>query len=89
MPLTQEKKKVLIEKFGKDESDTGATEVQVALLTERIAHLTAHFGTHKKDHHSRHGLYKLIGQRRKLLRYLQNKEVVRYRALIKELELRG
>ena len=89
MPLSQEKKRVLIEKFGKDESDTGTTEVQVALLTERIAQLTAHFGTHKKDHHSRHGLYKLIGQRRKLLRYLQNKEVVRYRALIKELGLRG
>ena len=89
MPLAKEKKAELIKKFGENEDDTGSTEVQIALLTERIAQLTVHFGTHKKDHHSRYGLYKLIGQRRRLLRYLQNKDVVRYRALIKELGLRG
>ena len=89
MPLARETKSALTERFGKNENDTGNTEVQIALLTERIAQLTVHFGTHKKDHHSRHGLYKLIGQRRKLLRYLRDKEVVRYRALIKELGIRG
>lgn len=89
MPLPQEKKKELVEKFGKNESDSGATEVQIALLTERIAQLTEHFGTHKKDHHSRNGLYKLIGQRRKLLRYLQNKDVTRHRSLVKKLKIRG
>jgi len=89
VPLPQEKKKELVEKFGKNESDSGATEVQIALLTERIAQLTEHFGTHKKDHHSRNGLYKLIGQRRKLLRYLQNKDVTRHRSLVKKLKIRG
>ena len=89
MPLSDEKKQELIERFGKHENDTGATEVQVALLTERIAQLTAHFATHKKDHHSRQGLYKLIGQRRRLLRYLQDRDVVGYRSLIKELGIRG
>lgn len=89
MPLTKERKHALAEQFGKDENNTGATEVQVALLTERIAQLTVHFETHKKDNHSRHGLYKLIGQRRRLLGYLQNKDVSRYRTLINELKLRG
>jgi small subunit ribosomal protein S15 len=89
VPLAKEKKKALVEEFGENAEDTGNTEVQVALLTARIAQLTTHFETHKRDHHSRHGLYKLIGQRRKLLRYLQNKDVVRYRALVKELGIRG
>ena len=87
--MTKEKKQALTEQFGKQENDTGATEVQVALVTERIAQLTAHFETHKKDHHSRHGLHKLIGQRRRLLRYLRNEDVTRYRALIKRLGIRG
>jgi small subunit ribosomal protein S15 len=70
------------------EKDTGSPEVQVALLTERIQYLTAHFNTHKKDHHSRQGMLKLVGQRRRLLDYLKKKDVERYRALIARLGLR-
>jgi small subunit ribosomal protein S15 len=70
------------------ETDTGSPEVQVAILTERIAHLTEHLRVHKKDHHSRSGLLKLVGRRRKLLRYLQENDVERYRALIAKLGLR-
>lgn len=88
MALTKEDKQELINKFGKSAGDTGKTEVQVAILTEKIKYLTDHLKTHKKDHHSRRGLLKLVGQRRRLLRYLTKKDVMRYRAVIKELGLR-
>ncbi len=88
MSLTKEKTQEIINKFGKDEKDTGSTEVQVALLTHRILHLTDHLKTHGEDHHSRRGLLKLVGQRRRLLNYLAKKDIERYRSLIKELGLR-
>jgi len=80
--------KELIDKFGRNESDTGRTEVQVAVLTNRINYLTEHFKIHSKDHHSRRGLLKLVGRRRRLLRYLAGKNIDRYRKLIAELGLR-
>ena len=88
MVLTAEDKKEVIGKFKLHEGDTGSTEVQVALLTNRISYLTEHFKTHKKDHHSRRGLLKLVGQRRRLLNYLKNKDVHRYRNLIEALGIR-
>ena len=88
MTLTQERKQELIEKFGDNATDTGKTEVQVALLTERINELTVHLRTHAKDHHSRRGLLMLIGQRRRFLNYLRKTDLERYRALIRELGLR-
>ena len=88
MAQTTEKKKEIIEKFKIHETDTGSCEVQIALLTERIVYLTEHFKTHSKDHHSRRGLLKLVGQRRSLIKYLQKKDVVKYRALILELGIR-
>ncbi len=88
MTLTQEKKAELIAKFGDSPQDTGKTEVQVALLTERINQLTDHLRTHKKDHHSRRGLLMLVGQRRRFLNYLQRDDLERYRSLVKELGLR-
>lgn len=88
MPLHAERKRELIEKFKQHESDTGSPEVQVALLTDRITYLTEHFKTHKKDHHSRRGLLKLVGQRRRLLDYLKRCNVERYRAIVKALGLR-
>jgi len=81
-------KKDIIAKHGRDEKDTGSPEVQVALLTARINHLTEHLRTHKKDFHSRRGLLKLVGQRRGLLDYIRKQDVVKYRALIAELGLR-
>ncbi|HHQ68980.1 MAG TPA: 30S ribosomal protein S15, partial [Halothiobacillaceae bacterium] len=75
-------------KFGKTATDTGSPEVQVALLTQRITQLTEHFASHKKDHHSRRGLLKLVNQRRKLLDYLKGKDLGRYQKLIAELGLR-
>lgn len=81
-------KNEIIEKFKIHPSDTGSSEVQIALLTDRIKYLTEHFKTHKKDHHSRQGLLKLVGQRRSLLDYLRNKDVNKYRALIQELGIR-
>lgn len=78
----------VVKKFARSEGDTGSPEVQVALLTSRIRSLTEHFKTHAKDHHSRQGLFKMIGQRRKLLAYLKRKSVDRYQALIAELGLR-
>lgn len=81
-------KKEIITQFGRNESDTGSPEVQVALLTERINHLTEHLKIHKKDHHSRRGLLKMVGQRKGLLNYIKNKDVVKYRNLISELGLR-
>jgi len=83
-----EKKAEIIKKFGTHENDTGSSEVQIALLTHRIIYLTEHFKTHKKDHHSRRGLLKLVGQRRRLLNYLRSKNVDGYRALIQELGIR-
>lgn len=81
-------KKEVITKFARGGSDTGSPEVQVALLTDRINHLTEHFKTHKKDHHGRRGLLKLVSQRRSLLEYLKRKDESRYVALINALELR-
>ena len=86
--LTQERKQELIKTYGKDESDTGSAEVQVALLTERINHLTEHFQSHKKDFAGRRGLLKLVGRRRHLLDYVRNRDIDKYRWLIKELGLR-
>lgn len=88
MAQTAEKKKEVIEKFKTHDTDTGSCEVQIALLTERISYLTEHFKAHAKDHHSRRGLLKLVGQRRSLLKYLQKKDVNKYRELIKELGIR-
>jgi small subunit ribosomal protein S15 len=83
-----EKKKEIIEKYRIHESDTGSPEVQIALLSERIGYLTEHFKIHKKDHHSRRGLLKLVGQRRRLLDYLRSKNVDRYKAIIAGLGIR-
>lgn len=88
MTLTQERKQELIDKFGDGPTDTGKTEVQVALLTERINQLTAHLRTHRKDHHSRRGLLMLVGRRRRFLNYLQRNDLQRYRTVIRELGLR-
>jgi small subunit ribosomal protein S15 len=88
MPLTQERKAELITQFGDNPQDTGNTRVQVALLTERINELTEHLREHKKDHHSRRGLLMLVGQRRRLLNYLQKRDLEGYRSLIRELGLR-
>jgi small subunit ribosomal protein S15 len=88
MSLTQEDKRALTEQFGKDANDTGATEVQIALLTRRINDLTEHLREHKHDHHSRRGLLMLVGRRRRFLNYLQKKDLERYRSLIRELGLR-
>ncbi len=88
MSLTVERKREIVERFGKDQGDTGSTEVQVALLSARIQELTDHLRAHTKDHHSRRGLLMLVGQRRRLLNYLRNKDVDRYRGLIRELGLR-
>lgn len=82
------KKNEIIEKFKVHPTDTGSSEVQIALLTDRIEYLTEHFKVHKKDHHSRQGLLKLVGQRRSLLDYLKNKDVNKYRTILKELGLR-
>jgi small subunit ribosomal protein S15 len=82
------KKNEIIEKFKIHPTDTGSSEVQIALLTERITYLTEHFKIHKKDHHSRQGLLKLVGHRRSLLDYLKKKNVEKYRTILKELNLR-
>ncbi|PZM63991.1 30S ribosomal protein S15 [Paenibacillus dendritiformis] len=88
MALTQERKQQLIDTHKTHESDTGSPEVQIAILTENIVNLTDHLRTHKKDHHSRRGLLKMVGQRRKLLAYLKKKDVKRYSVLIEKLGLR-
>jgi small subunit ribosomal protein S15 len=85
---TTEKTKAIIEKYKTHETDTGSAEVQIALLTDRISYLTDHFQEHSKDHHSRRGLLKLVGQRRSLLKYLQKKDVTKYRSLIQDLGIR-
>ncbi|MBE6007872.1 MAG: 30S ribosomal protein S15 [Lachnospiraceae bacterium] len=81
-------KQEIIAKYGRSEGDTGSPEVQIALLTARITHLTEHLKSHKKDHHSRRGLLKMVGQRRGLLNYLKEKDIMRYRAIVSELGLR-
>jgi small subunit ribosomal protein S15 len=88
MTLTQERKQELIEKFGRSDGDTGSTEVQVALLTERINELTEHLRSHRKDHHSRRGLLMLVGKRRRLLQYLERSDLERYRQVVADLGLR-
>ncbi|MBL7179604.1 MAG: 30S ribosomal protein S15 [Pseudomonadota bacterium] len=88
MVLTSNDKKELIERFKLHESDTGSPEVQVGLLTQRISYLTEHLKVHKKDHHSRRGLLILVGRRRRLLNYVKNKDVKRYRTVIEALGLR-
>lgn len=89
MSLSKEQKAQIIDEYKIHEGDTGSPEVQIAILTHRINYLTDHLRTHKKDHHSRRGLFKMIGQRRGLLRYLHKKDIERYRALIEKLGLRG
>ncbi len=88
MTLAKEKKAGIIDSFKKHKADTGSPEVQIALFTERINQLTEHFKVHKKDHHSRRGLLKLVGQRRRLLDYLKKKDVQRYRDVINKLGIR-
>lgn len=87
-PSLPETKQGIVEKFARHEGDTGSPEVQVALITARVIHLTEHLKHHKQDHHSRRGLLMLVGQRRRLLNYLRNKDIDRYRSLISELGLR-
>jgi small subunit ribosomal protein S15 len=86
--LTQEQKAEIVTRFGAKPLDTGSTRVQIALLTQRINDLTAHLREHRKDHHSRRGLLMLVGQRRRLLNYMQRNDLEGYRALIRELGLR-
>ena len=88
MPLASDVKKQIIAEYGSTEGDSGSAEVQVALLSKRISDLTEHLKTHKHDHHSRRGLLLLVGQRRRLLQYLQAKDISRYRSLIERLGLR-
>jgi small subunit ribosomal protein S15 len=88
MTLTQERKREIIAQFGENADDTGNTRVQIALLTQRINDLTAHLREHRKDHHSRRGLLMLVGQRRRLLNYMQRSDLEGYRSLIRELGLR-
>jgi small subunit ribosomal protein S15 len=89
MPITKEDKEKIIKKFGKSKDDTGATEVQVAILTHRISELTEHVKVHKKDKHTRRGLVHLVSQRKKLLKYLSKTNAKSYVTLIKELSIRG
>lgn len=88
MPLTPERKREVIGQFKTHDTDSGSAEVQIALLTERIKYLTEHFKVHKRDHHSRRGLLRMVGQRRRLLDYLKATKVERYRMVVKELGLR-
>ena len=87
--LTKENKEDIINEYQIDDEDTGSPEVQIALLTARISQLTDHLKEHKKDFHSRRGLLKMVGQRKRLLRYLKNKDIERYRNLISRLNIRG
>ncbi len=86
--MEKDAKRTIIEEFGLHESDTGSPEVQIALLTQRIVSITEHLKVHKKDHHTRRGLLMLVGQRRRLLDYIKNKDITRYRKLIKALKIR-
>ena len=86
--LTRDSKRQIIDKYRLHDNDSGSPEVQIALLTEKIKYLTEHFRVHKKDHHSRRGLLKMVGQRRRLLDYLKTSQIDRYRTIVKELGLR-
>lgn len=88
MGLGKETKQIVIEEYKLSDTDTGSPEVQIALLSKRINELTEHFKIHKKDHHSRRGLLKIVGQRRGLLNYLKNKDINRYRVIIEKLNIR-
>ena len=88
MALTKEEKQEIITKFAQDKGDTGSPEVQIAILTAKIKYLTEHLKEHKKDHHSRRGLLKLVGQRRNMLDYLRRKDIERYRSILEKLNLR-
>ena len=88
MAISKERKNEIIKDYARHEGDTGSPEVQVAILTSRITYLTEHLKEHKKDHHSRRGLLKLVGQRRNMLDYLRRKDIERYRSLIERLGLR-
>ena len=86
--MTKEEKLEIVKKYGANEKDSGKAEVQIALITKRINDLTDHFNVHKKDHHSRRGLMMMVGKRRRLLDYLIDKDIARYRTIIKELNIR-
>ncbi|MBS3984500.1 MAG: 30S ribosomal protein S15 [Selenomonadales bacterium] len=86
--ISQEKKRSIIDKFRTHEQDTGSAEVQIAILTGRINELTEHLRVHKKDHHSRRGLFKMVGQRRKLLNYVQDRDIERFRSIKEQLGIR-
>ena len=88
MSLTAERKTDIVETYKTHQSDTGSPEVQIAILSEKITYLTEHFKTHAKDHHSRRGLLRMVGRRRRLLDYLKEKEVARYKAIIERLGIR-
>ncbi len=88
MPLTKEQTAELVKKYGKDEKNTGSTEAQIAILTTRINELNGHFQANPKDHHSRRGLLKMVGKRRRLLDYLKDRDIEKYRELIKDLGIR-
>jgi len=88
MSLSKEEKQAIVEEFGANNKDTGSTEVQIALLTARIKDLTEHFKVNKKDHNSRRGLLKMVGQRRRLLKYLKRENLEKYREILKKLNLR-
>ncbi len=88
MALTKVKKEEVVKEYGKNKNDSGSTEVQIALLTERINHITGHLNGYPTDHHSRHGLLKLVGKRRSLLEYLGKQDIEKYRTLIKKLNIR-
>ena len=88
MPITKEKTQSFVTKFGANATDSGKTEVQIAILTEKINSLTPHFQTNPKDHHGKRGLIKMVGKRRSLLDYLAKKDVTKYRTLIQQLEIR-
>ena len=87
--LTKESKQEIVKKFGKGDADTGSIEVQIALLTERIKYLTEHFKSHAKDFHSRRGMLKIVGNRRRLLDYVKKRDIERYRTILKELNIRN
>lgn len=89
MPLSKDTKATIIGEYARGEADTGSTEVQVALLTQRIRDLTEHLKVHTKDHHTRRGLLQLVGQRRRLLNYLKKSDIERYRAVVAQLGIRG
>ncbi len=89
MGLTDERREAIVEKFGDHENDHGSAAVQIALLTERIQNLTEHFDEHPQDHHSRNGLLNMVGRRGRLLDYLRDQDVERYRSVVDELDLRG